>query len=98
MSVIKEIYGYNKSHVRLKYNYCISCIDREQAELIEDLTDMMNKIFDAAEDKIEEELYHRGLMACNSYLEQIDYMRVNGNESVQEYIKYLDETYGRLES
>ena len=93
MSTVKETYGYGNWHTRLKYNYCISCIPSEQTELIEDITNIMDSVFDAAEDRIEEELYKKGFMTCNSYLEKIDYMRVNGNESVQEYIKYLDAKY-----
>ena len=53
----------------------------------------MNNAFYKAEIEIEKELYKRGLMTCNAYLESIEDMRVNGNYLVQEYIKELDKKY-----
>ncbi len=91
MSVKKESYGLHNNIYKLKYDFCITDIENlEQVKIIEDI---LNKIFDEAEDKIEKELYKKGLMTCNAYLENIDDMRKNGNYLVQAYIEELDKKY-----
>jgi hypothetical protein len=56
----------------------------------------MQNAFNMAEAQIERELYHKGLMLCNSYLERIDDMRKVGNDLVQAYIQKLDEKYKEI--
>ena len=91
MSVEKESYGLHDDTYRLRYRFSITGIeDLEQVKIIED---MLNKIFDEAEDKIEKELYKKGLMTCNAYLENIDDMRKNGNYLVKANIEELDKKY-----
>jgi vacuolar-type H+-ATPase subunit E/Vma4 len=69
-------------------------LETADTKLVEDLESMMDTIFDVAEKQIERELYKRGLMTCNAYLERIDDMRATGNYLVQDYIKELDAKYG----
>ena len=92
MSIKKEPYSFDPTHCKLTYNFTLSCLPTD-SELLATLESIMTDVFEAAEDELEKELYYKGLMMCNEYIENIDYMRVNGNSSVQEYIKYLDETY-----
>ena len=92
--MIKETYGWNGEKCSLTYKYSITDIEAADTELVEDLNSMLDKIFDAAEEQIEKELYKRGLMTCNAYLERIDDMREHGNYLVQDYIKELDAKYG----
>lgn len=89
----RESYGiYNKKH-RVIYKFCITDIeDLEQVEMIEDI---FNKAFDEAEDKIEKELYKKGLMTCNAILYNIDYMRKNGNYLVKAHIEEMDKKYNK---
>ena len=100
MSVVKETYGYNSNQCRLIYRYSITGILTNQEELLEkqnvlldDIDGILNKAFASAEEQIEKELYKKGLMTCNAYLESIEDMRVQGNDLVQSYIKELDEKY-----
>lgn len=100
MSIVKEIYGYNNDQCRLVYRHSITGILTDQEELLEkqnvllaDLESILNKAFASAEEQIEKELYKKGLMTCNAYLESIADMRVHGNDLVQNYIKELDEKY-----
>lgn len=98
MSVQKETtYGYSGTNKRLKYRYAISGINYLENQtgnvLLEQIESIMNNAFYKAEIEIEKELYKRGLMTCNAYLESIEDMRVNGNYLVQEYIKELDKKY-----
>lgn len=91
MSVTKEVYGLNEDTYCLRYNFSITDIkDLEQIKIIEN---MLNKIFDMAEDEIEKELYKKGLMTCNAYLENIDDMRKNGNYLVKAHIEEMDKKY-----
>ena len=92
--MVKETYSWGDEKCRLIYRYAITGLETADTELVKDLESMMDKIFDAAEEQIEKELYKRGLMTCNAYLERIDDMRVNGNYLVQDYIKELDAKYG----
>ena len=92
--MVKETYSWNGVNCRLIYRYAVTGLETADTELVEDLDSMMDKVFDAAEEQIEKELYKRGLMTCNAYLEHIDDMRVNGNYLVQDYIKELDAKYG----
>ncbi len=91
----KETYSIGGKKCQLVYNYAITDLETADTELVEELDSMMDKIFDAAEEQIEKELYKRGLMTCNAYLMQIDEMRDRGRPLVQEYIKELDEKYGK---
>ena len=100
MSVVKEIYGYNNDTCRLVYRHSITGILTDQEELLEkqnvllaDLESILNKAFASAEEQIEKELYKKGLMTCNAYLESIEDMRIHGNELVQAHIKELDNKY-----
>jgi len=100
MSVAKEAYGYNNDQCRLIYRYSITGILTNQAELLEKqnillegIEYIMNNAFYKAEAEIEKELYKKGLMTCNAYLESIDDMRMHGNELVQAHIKELDKKY-----
>lgn len=95
--MIKETYSWQGENCRLHYRYSITGLETADTELIEDLESMIDKIFDVAEEQIEKELYKRGLMTCNAYLERIDDMRLNGNYLVQDYIKELDEKYSGKE-
>lgn len=91
MSVKKESYGLHNDTYKLKYDFCITNLENlEQVKIIED---MLNKIFDMAEDEIEKELYKKGLMTCNAYLENIDDMRKNGNYLVKAHIEEMDKKY-----
>ena len=92
--MVKETYSIEGRKCRLLYRYVITDLETADTELVEDLESMMDKIFDAAEEQIEKELYKRGLMTCNAYLERIDDMREHGNYLVQDYIKELDAKYG----
>ena len=92
--MVKETYSCNGVNCRLNYRYAVTGLETADTKLVEDLDSMLDKIFDAAEEQIEKELYLRGLMTCNAYLERIDDMRVNGNYLVQDYIKELDAKYG----
>lgn len=99
--MVKETYGWNGENCRLIYRYAITGILTNQEELLEkqnilleEIEAIMDKAFDLAEEQIEKELYKKGLMTCNAYLESIDDMRVNGNHLVQNYIKELDAKYG----
>ena len=92
--MVKETYSWNGEKCRLIYRYAITGLETADTELVKDLESMMDKIFDVAEDQIEKELYKRGLMTCNAYLERIDDMREHGNYLVQDYIKELDAKYG----
>ena len=91
--MIKETYGWNGEKCKLTYRYSITGMETADTELVEDLDNMVEAIFDAAEEQIEKELYKRGLMTCNAYLERIDDMREHGNYLVQDYIKELDAKY-----
>ena len=91
--MIKETYSWNGEKCRLTYRYSITGLETANTKLVEDLDNMVEEIFDKAHKQIEKELYKRGLMTCNAYLESIDDMRVNGNELVQDYIKELDNKY-----
>lgn len=93
MSVVKETYGYNEDTCRLIYRYSITGILTDRAELLEEIERIMNNAFYKAEAEIEKELYKKGLITCNAYLESIDDMRMHGNELVQAYIKELDDKY-----
>lgn len=93
--MVKETYGWNGEKCRLTYRYSITGLETADAKLVEELESIVDTIFDVAEEQIEKELYKRGLMTCNSYLERIEDMRVNGNELVQDYIKELDEKYNK---
>lgn len=104
MSAVKETYGYNNDRCRLTYRYSITGILTNQEELLEkqnilleEIEAIMNKAFASAEEEIKKELYKKGLMTCNAYLENIDYMRANGNDLVQANIKELDEKYKEKE-
>lgn len=92
--MVKETYNWNGENCRLVYKYAVTGLETADTELVKELDSMMDKIFDAAEKQIERELYKRGLMTCNAYLERIDDMRVNGNYLVQDHIKELDAKYG----
>lgn len=92
--MVKETYSWNGANCRLIYRYAVTGLETADTKLVEDLESMMDTIFDVAEKQIERELYKRGLMTCNAYLERIDDMRVNGNYLVQDYIKELDAKYG----
>ena len=93
MSAVKETYSFGDKNCRLIYRYVITGLKTADIELVNTITSIMDKAFDAAEEQIEKELYKKGLMTCNAYLEHIDDMRVNGNYLVQDYIKELDEKY-----
>ena len=100
MSVVKETYGYNNDQCRLIYRYSITGILTNQEELLEkqnilleQIEYIMNNAFYKAEAEIEKELYKKGLMTCNAYLESIDDMRIHGNDLVQAHIKELDDKY-----
>ena len=93
MSAVKEIYSFGDKKCRLIYRYAITDLETADIELVNTITSIMDKAFDAAEEQIEKELYKKGLMTCNAYLERIDDMRVNGNYLVQDYIKELDKMY-----
>ncbi len=100
MSVVKETYGYNKDNCRFVYRYSVTGVLTNQEELLErqnvtldELEDILNKAFSSAEEQIRRDLYNKGLMTCNAYLESIDDMRVNGNDLVQAHIKELDDKY-----
>ena len=100
MSVLKETYGYNNDNCRLIYRYSITGVLTNQEELLEkqnpllgEIEDILNKAFAAAEEQIERELYKKGLMTCNAYLESIADMRIHGNDLVQAHIKELDNKY-----
>lgn len=95
--MIKETYSIGGRKCRLLYRYAVTDLETADTELVEDLESMMDKIFDVAEEQIEKELYKRGLMTCNAYLERIDDMRANGNYLVQDHIKELDEKYSGKE-
>lgn len=92
--MVKETYSWKGEGCRLLYRYAVTGLETADTKLIEDLESMMDTIFDVAEKQIERELYKRGLMTRNAYLERIDDMRVNGNYLVQDYIKELDAKYG----
>ena len=92
--MVKETYSWNGVNCRLIYRYAVTGLETADTKLVEDLDSMLDKIFDAAEEQIEKELYKRGLMTCNAYLERIDDMREHGNYLVQDYIKELDAKYG----
>lgn len=89
----KEVYGVSNPTCTLSYRYAVSGISNDQNDLINDVDTIMQNAFNMAEEQIERELYHKGLMLCNSYLERIDDMRIHGNDLVQSYIKELDEKY-----
>ena len=100
MSVLKETYGYNNDNCRLVYRYSITGVLTNQEELLDhqnlllgEIEDILNKAFTAAEEEIEKELYKKGLMTCNAYLESIADMRIHGNDLVQAHIKELDNKY-----
>ena len=100
MSAVKETYGYNNDRCRLIYRYSITGILTNQEELLEkqnilleQIEYIMNNAFYKAEAEIERELYKKGLMTCNAYLESIEYMRTHGNDLVQDHIKELDAKY-----
>jgi hypothetical protein len=93
MSITKETYGAFNPSCTLSYKYSIGGINAEQKDLIVDVDTIMNDAFQKAEEQIEHELYKKGLMTCNAYLERIDDMRVHGNDLVKSYIKELDEKY-----
>lgn len=95
--MVKETYSVGGRKCRLLYRYAVTDLETADTELIEDLESMMDKIFAVAEEQIEKELYKRGLMTCNAYLERIDDMRANGNYLVQDHIKELDDRYGGKE-
>lgn len=92
--MIKETYSIEDKKCRLLYRYAITDLETADTKLVEDLDSVMDKIFDAAEEQIERELYKRGLMTCNACLERIEDMRIHGNYLVQEHIKELDAKYG----
>ena len=92
--MVKETYSWKGESCRLIYRYAVTGLETADTKLVEDLESMMDTIFDVAEKQIEKELYKRGLMTCNAYLERIDDMRVTGNYLVQDYIKELDAKYG----
>lgn len=92
--MVKETYSWNGTNCRLIYRYAVTGLETTDTKLVEELSSMMDAVFNAAEERIERELYKRGLMTCNAYLERIDDMRVNGNYLVQDYIKELDAKYG----
>ena len=91
--MVKETYGWNGEKCKLTYRYTITGLETADTKLIEELESIVDTIFDAAEEQIERELYKRGLMTCNAYLERIDDMREHGNYLVQDYIKELDAKY-----
>ena len=91
--MVKETYSWNGVNCRLIYRYAVTGLETADTKLVEDLDSMMDTIFDVAEKQIEKELYKRGLMTCNAYLERIDEMREHGNYLVQDYIKELDAKY-----
>jgi hypothetical protein len=93
MSIKKETYGAFNPSCTLSYKHAIGGINAEQTDIIQDVEAIMSDAFQKAEEQIEHELYKKGLMICNAYLEQIDDMRVNGNDLVKSYIKELDEKY-----
>ena len=93
MSAVKETYSFGDENCRLIYRYAITGLETANTELVNKIAGIMDEAFDAAEEQIEKELYKRGLMTCNAYLERIDDMRVNGNYLVQDYIKELDTKY-----
>ena len=75
-------------------------IERYTEELLEkqnvslaDLESILDKAFASAEEQIERELYKKGLMTCNAYLESIEDMRIHGNDLVHAYIQELDKKY-----
>lgn len=100
MSIVKEIYGCNNDECRLVYKHSITGILTDPKELLEkqnvslaDLESILDKAFASAEEQIERELYKKGLMTCNAYLESIEDMRIHGNDLVQAYIQELDKKY-----
>ena len=93
MSIKKETYGALNPSCTLSYKHAIGGINAEQTDIIKDVEAIMNDAFEKAEEQIEYELYKKGFMTCNAYLERIDDMRVNGNALVQNYIKELDKKY-----
>lgn len=100
MSIVKEIYGCNNDECRLVYKHSITGILTDPEELLEkqnvlltDLESILDKAFASAEEQIERELYKKGLMTCNAYLESIEDMRIHGNELVQAHIRELDNKY-----
>lgn len=92
--MVKETYSWNSESCRLIYRYAVTGLETADTKLVEELESIMDTIFDAAEEQIERELYKKGLMTCNAYLERIDDMREHGNYLVQDYIKELDAKYG----
>jgi hypothetical protein len=92
--MVKETYSWDDEKCRLIYRYAVTGLETADTKLVKDLESMMDTIFDAAEEQIKKELYKRGLMTCNAYLERIDDMRVHGNYLVQDHIKELDAKYG----
>lgn len=96
MSAVKETYSFGDENCRLIYRYAITGLKTADTELVNKITSIIDEAFDTAEEQIEKELYKRGLMTCNAYLESIDDMRVNGNYLVQDHIKELDAKYGGL--
>jgi hypothetical protein len=95
--MVKETYSWDDEKCRLIYRYAVTGLETADTKLVKDLESMMDTIFNAAEEQIKKELYKRGLMTCNAYLERIDDMRVNGNYLVQDYIKELDAKYSGKE-
>ena len=93
MSINKETYGALNPSCTLSYKHAIGGINAEQTSIIKDVEAIMNDAFANAEEQIEYELYKKGFMTCNAYLERIDDMRVTGNALVQNYIKELDKKY-----
>jgi hypothetical protein len=53
----------------------------------------MKDAFEKAEEQIEYELYKKGFMTCNGYLENIDNMKLHGNELVLACINELEAKY-----
>jgi hypothetical protein len=97
MSAVKETYSFGDENCRLIYRYAITGLKTADTELVNEIAGIMDTIFDVAEKQIEKELYKRGLMTCNAYLERIEDMCVNGNYLVQDYIKELDAKYSGKE-
>ena len=93
MSIKKETYGAFNPSCTLSYQNAIGGISAEETDILKDVEAIMNDAFQKAEKQIECELYKKGFMTCNAYLERIDDMREHGNNLIQAYIKELDEKY-----
>ena len=91
MSSVKESDEYfNGCPVtkELKYEAYFGNIRPEEAA---DLKEIIEKYYLEAEDKIELALFRRGKLLANGSVEQLEEARTWQNDSVQKYIKELEE-------